>query len=533
MGRVIRGAIALGAVSIALGLVQRSLWASAQGGLLSTLGFSSQSSSNTVQTYWNETGMSAANLEDLIQDDLCQSSEHYFLSCANALQSVASKLQLKLNLNGTLDQQQEVEAAGLSTEKAVLAPWKLAFNRHMGLKSFLKSWYEMKAKFIQPSEEAMFVAVGLNGFLSVFKDPHTYLVPIKYYNDVIAPMNSNSNSLGIIMVRGEDSYFVRKVLEQSPADLSGLKKGDVVLEVNHRSIGDLSLQRLSDLLKANEGDTTHLVVKRNHETKTFRVRRSSTAIPTLTWKFEAEKRLGIITLNKFARGSCDKTQEALIELGRKNTRAILFDLRDNGGGQIEEATCIASLFLGKDREIMRLHYRNPEKGIEALYGIHDQVYFGSLGVIINSGTASAAEILAGVLQEYRRAVLVGERTFGKGSFQEGEIWSHNADVAIFETKGLFAMPSGRTPQLRGIQPDVKVEFRKALTAREEDLYMNPLNPDLPGIFPEMQTRKQALEKCISAKNQIFGAAPSPSSEFDPQLGQATDVVTCDAIAEAM
>jgi carboxyl-terminal processing protease len=534
--KIFRGAIALGLVIAAVGLAGRFLWVDSQ----RNLPISSQSVNPLVES-WFEADLALKDLEDIIQDEPCRSSQKYFLSCINAMHSIAAKFQMTINFDGSLGALTEKKLED-STEKRELEGWQNFYvSKSAAAKkiSFQKIWNTLKRDFVlkpeRAQEKAYILAIGLNAFLSVFKDPHTYLIPIKYYNEVITPVSTFSNSLGVVLARGKANYFIRKVLEKSPADFSGLVKGDFILEVNHQEIDDLPLAQVGELLKAKEGETTHLLIRREGGVKKIvRVPRMTVEIPTMTWKIFPSKHLGILTLNKFAKGSCEKAQEALLEFSQAHTNAILFDLRDNGGGQLEEASCIASLFLGKDREILKFHYNDSEKGVESLFGSHEQIYFGALGVLINSGTASAAEILAGVLQEYHRAVLVGERTFGKGSFQEGETWDSNPRIALFETKGLFTMPSGRSPQLTGILPDFPVRFREAQALREEDLYINPVRPptkmrvslNLPGWANN-------APKCLNSRqNQSAMSGTIPFlAHYDPQLEEATKLVICSAVAQ--
>jgi carboxyl-terminal processing protease len=543
--KILRGVIALSTMIAAVGLVGRFLWRNSQGNLPILF-----NPPNSLAQSWNEAQLSEKDLEDIIQDESCRSSQKYFLSCVNAVHSIAAKLQMRLLLNGSLirapepilaSTAQDGRTTGLEafTEKVELEPWRSFYisdpvaAKNISFQQILKN---LKAELLEnperSQERAFMIATGLNAFLSVFKDPHTYLIPIKYYNEAIAPLSSFSNSLGVVLARGKGDYFIRKVLDKSPADLTGLRKGDFILEINHFEISNLALASVGELLKAKEGDTTHLVVRRNNVIKTFQVQRVTIEVPTITWKVYPNKRLGVLTLNKFAKGSCEKTQEALLEFSQAQTRAILFDLRDNGGGQLEEASCIASLFLGKDRVILKLHYQDSEKNVESIFGSHEQIYFGALGVLVNSGTASAAEILAGSLQEYHRAVLVGERTFGKGSFQEGEIWDSNPRIAFFETKGLFSMPSGRTPQLGGIRPDVVVRFRESTSLREEDLYINPLKPPSDMMEPMRFANRRGAYKCLKSSQEFsLLGLPKSSSEYDSQLEAATQLVICTAVAQ--
>lgn len=547
---------------VAMGMASGFLWDVFQGNL-AFLGMH-QKALPTVASYWRATNLSSDDLEDLIQDEVCRSSAKYFLSCANALNAIAGKLHLQIGLDQSISELPEPKANERDlplefsterelTEKIELKRWANFYETQAEDSqdfSFLKIWKDIQREHLSDSEakleSASIVAAGLNGFLSVFKDPHTYLLPANYYHEVVAPLSTRSNSLGVILVRGANHYFIRKVLEQSPAEQSGLKKGDLLLRVNTQTIVTKSLSQIGALLKAEEGEITHLTVQRGSDEIEIKIPRWSQEIPTITWKIDQEKNLGILVLNKFAKGSCQRSQEALSEFRQQRIQGVLLDLRDNGGGQLDEAACVASLFLGKNREVSKLYYFDQDRGIESLQGTHQQIYFGSLAVLINSGTASAAEIVAGVLQEYRRGVLVGERTFGKGTFQEGELWEGNTEIALFETKGLFTMPSGRSPQLVGILPDVPVKFRDSQVIREEDLYFNPIRPKAkmgPLSRSAPKTRKFLSQKQKACSNPNQNSKDKAGyiskslydsnyqSNYDPQFDRAVQLVMCNTLAE--
>src|SRR5690606_20779938 len=127
----------------------------------------------------------------------------------------------------------------------------------------------------------------------------------------------------------------------------------------------------------------------------------------------------------FSKKSCQLTERALKQLMADSVDGIILDLRDNSGGQIDEAACMASLFLGPGKKLFELDFLDAERENEIYYSDRDMLYGGALAILVDRGSASASELLAGSLRDHGRALLVGETTFGKGTFQEGEIWSQN------------------------------------------------------------------------------------------------------------
>lgn len=175
------------------------------------------------------------------------------------------------------------------------------------------------------------------------------------------------------------------------------------------------------------------------------------------------------TLKNFKHGACIALAEALVYLNQQGSRDMILDLQGNPGGLVEEAVCIATLFLGK-KQMVTLNNK------ETLWGKRDALYLGEVKVLVNNKSASASEILAGLLKHYKRAVIVGERTFGKGTYQE-RVYSRFSlyNLRFYKTQGLYFFPDGSSPQLKGIIPD-KIDPDLKGEEREE-FFLFPLpNP---------------------------------------------------------
>lgn len=471
----------------------------------------------TLEAYWEETQLQSESAIDLINNENCGSSERYFLACINGLVSAAQKQGRIFDHN--LKWSYLTDQAALF-EKQYLESWKEWYRSNPEQAAafpFAKALRQVLA--LNKKYPAMGVGLAVNGFISVFRDPHTYLMPLGYYNEVVAQTDSKSSALGLILAKDQTSYFIRKVLDESPAEKAGLQKGDIIVSVNSKSVHKLSLPQVSELLKGEIGQEIEVEVLRGENKFDIELVRSMSRIPSVTHRtLPGIRPVGLVTINKFAAGTCEKVDMALAALKDKRIKGLLLDLRDNPGGQMEEASCVAGLFLGKDKKIFELRYLDPGKEVESYDSLVEQVYEGPVAVLINSGSASASEIVAGSLKDWGRAVLVGERTFGKGSFQEGEVWSENEALALFQTKGFYYLPSGKSPQLIGIEPDVAVVFKKSLVSREADQYWNPLKapPRKPWVGDLIA---QQPVDCLSMEDQ---------STDDLEINTAKESLFCSA-----
>jgi carboxyl-terminal processing protease len=481
----------------------------------------------TAEEYWAETGLESQTLEELLQEGSCSSSERYFYACVNAVQSVAQRYGFDLSTEGRLVPTSKAANSAIS-EKEILAPWKVYLSAKTDIPNFpfLKIWKELVKEHIEAEKISSAVGLGMNSFLSIFRDPHTYLMPAKMYNEVVAKANPRSLSIGVVIGRADKQYFIKKVIENSSSYVAGLRKGDVLLSVNGKTAQSLTMQELSESLRGEEDSTLRLSVVRHGDLKLINVLRTQQMLPTVSYQvLEGIKPVGVITINKFAIDACTEVKGALQHLKQQGIRGLLLDLRDNPGGQMDEAACVTGLFVGLGKKVFQIKPIVPDVEEEIAYSEQEQMYDGALAVLINSGSASAAEIVAGALQDYHRAVLVGERSFGKGSFQEGEIWSKNGEIAIFETKGFYYLPSGRTPQMVGLEPDVKVNFQDNIALREEDQFWNPLVapntvPSI-GIVADLQPD---LATCITFDSDFL-------SPDDPEIKEAHRVLSCRGVAE--
>lgn len=480
-----------------------------------------------IESYWAQTQLTKTDLFQLLDDRYCHSSDRYFLACLNALQQVASRHGYKFDPRQglvKLDDQNNLEF----TEKELLQPWSEVIERRVSsqrLLDFQMSWDILEQNVIVKKQLPMMVGIALNGFLSVFRDPHTYLIPVDYYKQVIASSETRTSSYGFIIARIGTSFYIKKVIMNSPADFVGLKRGDKVLEMNDWDLEEMTLGALNDKIKNDKSKTMDItVVDRNGVKANLTLHRAHQALSTVHIRYiEGLRKIGILTIDRFARKTCEKVKIALQSVKAKGIRNLIVDLRDNPGGQMDETGCVASLFTGPDKKIFSVQYSDNRTRSESYVSEEDRLYLGRLVVLINRGTASAAEILAGVLREYNKAILVGERSFGKGSFQEGDIWNQNEKIALFETKGFYFLPSGFSPQKVGLTPDITLKTPNSGT-REEDQYWSPLQIKPNALARPVQVGLP-FESCI-------GQQEVATKNEDPELRSAQQALNCWGVAQA-
>ncbi len=480
----------------------------------------------TFEKYWAETGLKAADLEDLVQDYSCTSSLRYFLACANATTALLHRSDLALvREKDTLKTILLTSNRDLS-ERQMLEPWRkfyLSDPKTAKKLSFLKV-IQAHIAILNSDQEAT-IAAGLNGFLSIFKDPHTYIMPLDYFYQVIAKASPKSKSIGLVISRTANNYFIRKIYQKSPAAEAGLKKGDFLLAINDKDISKLTYGHVNDLIRAEQA-TVQLKILRGQKIFDITVTKREVELSSVTAEVLKRSRpVGLLSINKFSKDSCELTEKAIKGLMASNIEGLILDLRDNSGGQIEEAACIAGLFLGPKKKLFHLQFFDDSREREEVYSQKPLLYGAALAILINRGSASASELLAGALRDYGRALLIGETTFGKGTFQEGEVWNLNSRIGLFSSKGFYILPSGFSPQMYGLKPDIEVQFVNDTQPREADQYIYALYPP---SGPHMALKSSATKtlcppvkglstednQLMKAEQALFCTEPLAGVSFD-------------------
>ena len=500
---------------------------------------SDKSIEKKAEAYWQDTGLSSKELYQLISNNSCQSSEKYFLACVNSITQILPKFHLKLS-----SQTGQITSSVLASdddgrsEKENLQPFiKMYEKQNNLLVNFELIWHDLLDKERSESSKSYLVGVGINSFLSVYKDPHTYILPSQFFEEVGSKFERSNLFVGLAFEKKENHILVRKVFKGSDAEKAGLKSKDEILEINGIKSEKLNFFDISSILKESEFKQFYFKIKRNKIVENIEVKRSFTKLNHVLVEKESGLRdYSVITLAKFSRGVCAEVSKKIKSMTGESIAGMILDLRDNPGGELNEAACLAGLFLGINKKIYSVKYFDPLKSDEVVLTTGSLLYTGPLVLLINSSSASASELLAGALQDYNRAALVGERTFGKGTFQEGEIWSKNSQITLFRTQGFYLLPSGVSPQLKGITPDL-IQDEDRVTQREETTYFNPIlaNPEFESKFDhKLEAEKGTQSKSTQFASEFKKCLPSLSFSKDDKILQlGLETLSCHRISSFM
>lgn len=437
----------------------------------STLFKAKTEAQKNIETYWSETGLSLSDVEKIISNEHCYSSQRYFQACVNAVAKNAASYDLKLTdeSSNTIETVSSGRLEELS-EKEFLKIY-LTGSRKINFNKAVKDLFGAE----EAAKKSFLAAKIINSYLSVYQDPHTYLLPTNFYEEVGSKIARSKLFVGISYQKKNGSFYINKVSKNSDAEISGLQLYDKILFINKIDVKNSDYKTISAVLSDEQLPTIDFLVERNHKKIQISVKRRFRELSHVQYNdIELNKKYGLISLSKFSPGVCAEVANILKASRVKKISGLILDLRDNPGGQIDEAACIAGLFIGKNKKACYVEYFDKDKPNEVILTSENKIYDGPLVVLVNSLSASSSELLAGGLKDYKRALVVGERTFGKGTFQEPEPWLQNSSVSLFKTQGFYLLPSQNSTQLVGVTPDIVLNFE--VNSRYEDtVYFNPIH----------------------------------------------------------
>ncbi len=331
----------------------------------------------------------------------------------------------------------------------------------------------IRAEYVEPVNDRDLVENAINGMLTGL-DPHSSYMNAKSFRDMQVQTRGEFGGLGLEVTQENGIIKVVSPIDDTPAARAGMKAGDLITTIDNTTVQGLSLNDAVDKMRGPPNSTIHLVVKREGVDKPVDVTMQREVIHIQVVKSHMEGDIGYIRLTQFNEqtdsGLARRSGQDEQTMGDK-LHGIVLDLRNNPGGLLDQAVAVSDDFLDQG-EIVSTRARHPEDSQR--WDAKPGDITGGLPVVVltNGGSASASEIVAGALQDHARAILLGQRTFGKGSVQTVIPLPGNGAMRL--TTARYYTPSGRSIQGLGITPDIPVASSRTETAhfgpeRESDL----------------------------------------------------------------
>jgi carboxyl-terminal processing protease len=339
----------------------------------------------------------------------------------------------------------------------------------------------IRRDYVEPADEKTLMENAINGMLSSL-DPHSSYMNPKTYKDMQVQTRGEFGGLGIEVTMENGVIKVVSPIDDTPAAKAGIQSGDLIFALDGEPVQGLTLQEAVEKMRGKVGSSIKISIRRSSAKDPIDVTLTREMIKVRSTRFRLEGDVGYIRVTSFTEqstaGVLDAVEKIKKEAGNK-LKGFVIDLRNNPGGLLDQAIAMSDAFLDKG-EIVSVKARKSED-VQRWNAKSGDVTNGlPIVVLVNGGSASASEIVAGALQDHRRAIVLGTRTFGKGSVQT--IMQVSGGGAIRLTTALYFTPSGRSIQKEGIKPDIEVEQAKLETIqqrmgfREENLRRSINNP---------------------------------------------------------
>lgn len=289
------------------------------------------------------------------------------------------------------------------------------------------------------------VTTSVNAMLKSL-DPYTVFYPEADMEDVKLMTTGEYAGIGAVISKKGDHVIIREPYKGFPADKAGLLPGDIILSIDGNSIKGKSTDDVSEMLKGQPGKEITVRIQREGEEKSMdkKAVREKIQLPSVPYYGMAQNHTGYIYLNSFTDKSAAEVRKAAIELKNQGATSLILDLRGNSGGLLEQAVEICNFFIPKDKKVVNTRGKVKQWDKEYKTARNPILPDMPLVVLIDRGSASASEIVAGTLQDYDRAVLVGDRSFGKGLVQTIRDLPYNTKMKVTTAK--YYIPSGRCIQ---------------------------------------------------------------------------------------
>ncbi|MFC4731195.1 S41 family peptidase [Salipiger abyssi] len=385
----------------------------------------------------------------------------------------------------------------------------------------------IRAQYVEEVDEGELIEAAINGMLTSL-DPHSsYLAPDDAA-DMRVQTRGEFGGLGIEVTQEDGFVKVVSPIDDTPADEAGIEAGDFITHVDGESVLGMTLDEAVDLMRGPVGSEILITVVREGEEEPFEVSIIRDKIKLTAARTRLEGDTVVLRVTTFNDQTFTQMSEGLAERieeagGLDQINGVVLDLRNNPGGLLTQAIKVSDAFLEKG-EIVSTRGRNLAEGERYNASEGDLSSGKPMVVLINGGSASASEIVAGALQDHRRAVVVGTKSFGKGSVQT--VMPVRGDGAMRLTTARYYTPSGRSIQALGVSPDIVVEQPRARPESEEDDV--PANPftrseaDLRGRLDNDSLSEEEIRQI--EEDRAKAEASAALREEDYQLAYAIDIL---------
>ena len=378
----------------------------------------------------------------------------------------------------------------------------------------------VKSKYVEEVKSKDLIEAAINGMLSSL-DPHSgFLVP-KSYDDMQVDTKGSFGGLGIEVTQQDGFVKVVSPMDDTPAYKAGVLAGDFITFVDDKPMLGLSLSEAVEIMRGPVGSTIKLTIVREGLEDPIEVQVIRDVIKLTAARVRIENNVVIMRVTTFNEQTMpnleDGIKAVMEQIGEKEPKGFVLDLRNNPGGLLSEAISVTDLFLDQGEIVSTRDREGKGERYKAIKG--DIAEGKPLVILINAGSASASEIVAGALQDHRRAIVLGTKSFGKGSVQSVLPMGQSGGIRL--TTARYYTPSGRSIQALGVTPDIFLKFKR-VEESEEDKRKTFSEADLEGALSNDSLTD--TEKEMLRKEEISFQETNERRNKDNQLAHAIDLI---------
>lgn len=354
-------------------------------------------------------------------------------------------------------------------------------NSYREIDQFMSVLERVKAEYVDEVDDATLIRGAIDGMLNSL-DPHSAYLDANGFRGLMTTTDGNYGGLGLTVTMEDGAVKVIAATRDTPADRAGIKAGDFITHIDGRLFYGGTLDEAVDKMRGEPGTSVNITIVRPGRDRPFDVQVTRAIINIPAVRSEVRDGVGVLTVTTFNRQTTEAAARAIQEMERQSATPLvgyILDLRSNPGGLLDQAVGLSDLFLERGEVVSQRGRRRAD--IERYYARPGDAAQGKpIIVLVDAGSASAAEIVAAALQDHRRAIVMGERTFGKGSVQT-LIPLGRGNTALRLTTARYYTPSGRSVQEGGVSPDIEVpqlsdpDYASRSRVRESDLRRHLVN----------------------------------------------------------
>ncbi len=362
----------------------------------------------------------------------------------------------------------------------------------------------IRSDYVEEPKSKDLIYGALKGMLSAL-DPYSQFMDPDMYNEMKIETEGEFGGIGIVITIEDNLLTIISPIEDTPAYEVGLKPGDKIVKIEKEITRDFTLLEAVKKLRGKPGTKVNITVLREKEKKLldFAITRSIIKIESIKKSEVIDEKIGYIRLIEFQEKTHLDLEKSLRDLESKSIKGIILDLRNNPGGLLDSAVSVSDKFLEEDKVIVSTKGRVENQNFVFKSKNKNKHLDYPMVVLVNSGSASASEIVAGAIQDHKRGIIMGTKSFGKGSVQTVVPLSDGSAVRVTTSK--YFTPNGRSIHGEGIMPDIIVEYKESPKPEEGDNDQIDIFNELTETEQEKELEEKEKEKQEQYDNQIMSA----------------------------